>query len=279
MIQKLLLLILLFPLFCNAQKKGNEYQGDVNYKEIFEIDGLIYLKADTTLVTGKVIRYNKKNEPKKYILVLNGKLDNLGWKNVVESNYIESFEPIFKKTNGPTGENQLAPYDELTRKDFNRINELNRKNELELVFKEKRGEINKETFGEKPLMIKLSEVDSVRDGLWEEYYDNGQLRSTGNYIGRKKDGLWQEYYENGNLENVMNFKEGKKVGLLKNYYSDGQLKGRINYKEGKEHGMIELYHQNGKLMLEGFFKEANQISVWKYYDEDGKLINIETFDN
>ena len=278
MIQKLLLLIVLSPLFCNAQKNGNEYQGDLNYKEIIEIDGLIYLKADTTLVTGKVIRYNKKNDAKKYILVSKGKLDNLGWKNVVESNYIKSFDPIVKKINGQTGENQLAPYDELTRKNFNRINELNRINEFELASKEKSGEINNETFGEKQLMSKLSEADIVRNGLWEEYYDNGQLRSIGNYIGSKKDGLWQEYYENGNLANMVNFKEGKKVGLLKNYYSDGQLKGRINYKEGMEHGMMELYHQNGKLMLEGFFKEANQISVWKYYDEDGKLINIETFD-
>ena len=269
---------MLFPLFCNAQKKGNEYQGDVNYKEILEIDGLIYLKADTTLVTGKVIRYNKKNEPKKYILVLNGKLDNLGWKNVVESNYIMSFDPIFKKIDGYTGENQLAPYDELTRKNFNRINELNHLNELELASQEKSIESNKEDFGEKKLISKLSDADSVKDGLWEEYYDNGQLRSAGNYMDSKKDGLWQEYYENGNMANMVNFNDGKKVGLLKNYYTNGQLKGRINYIEGKEHGMMELYHQNGKLMLEGFFKEANQISVWKYYDEDGKLINIETFD-
>ena len=33
MIQKLLLLIALSPLFCNAQNNRNEYQGDVNYKE------------------------------------------------------------------------------------------------------------------------------------------------------------------------------------------------------------------------------------------------------
>ena len=62
MIHKLLLLIAFSPLFCNAQKNGNEYQGDLNYKDIIEIDGLIYLRADTTLVTGKIIRYNKKNE-------------------------------------------------------------------------------------------------------------------------------------------------------------------------------------------------------------------------
>ena len=266
-------IFLVLSFVCNAQKNGNDYQGDVNYKEIIELDGLIYLKADTTLVTGKVIRYNKKNERKKYILVSKGKLDNLGWKNVVETNYIESFAPIFKKTVGYTGENQLAPYDEITRKDFNRINELNSMNGLELASKN-----NKETFSENQTLSKFSDAESLKDGLCEEYYENGQLRSTGNYIDKKKDGLWQEYHENGNLATMVNFKEGKKVGFLKNYYTDGQLKGRINYKEGKENGMMELYHQNGQLMLEGFFKDAIQISVWKYYDELGKLINIETFD-
>lgn len=50
------------PLNCNAHKNGNEYQGDLNYKEIIEIDGLIYLKVDTILVTGRVVSYNKEKE-------------------------------------------------------------------------------------------------------------------------------------------------------------------------------------------------------------------------
>lgn len=50
------------PLNSNAHKNGNEYQGDLNYKEIIEIDGLIYLKVDTILVTGRVVSYNKEKE-------------------------------------------------------------------------------------------------------------------------------------------------------------------------------------------------------------------------
>ena len=273
------MILLIYSLTSFAQKQKAEIYKHVNYEDIIEINDLIYFKVDTTLVSGKVVRYNKKNEPKKYMLVSKGKLDGLGWKNVIEDNYIESFNPIFKKTDGYTGDNQLAPYDEFTRKDFNRINELNRINEREVASKNISTENNNETFSENQALSKLRDSASLKDGLWEEYYENGQLRNRGNYIGGKKEGLWEEYHENGNLANMVNFKEGKKEGLLKNYYSNGQIKGKINYQEGKENGMMELYHQNGKLMLEGFFKDAVQISLWKYYDEDGKLINTETFDN
>lgn len=56
----LFLLIVLLPLFCNSQKEVKEYIGDINIKDIIEIKGLIYFKADTSLVTGRVIRFNKK---------------------------------------------------------------------------------------------------------------------------------------------------------------------------------------------------------------------------
>jgi len=290
----------LSPLFCNAQKNGNDYQGDLDYKKIIEIDGLIYLKADTTLVTGRVVSYNKKKEAKRYVEVVNGKPNNLGWiyinKNttlpeesglgevllygaaltgvVIEAANGSLFNPI------PNNSNISRAFGnkDYTLKTYNEMLERDEISKNLYSINTKSDEDFEEYDENSNLIINGNFNKEKKDGLWEEYFDNGQLRSSGNYIRGKKDGLWQEYYENGNLANRVNFKEGKKVGLLKNYYSDGQLKGRINYKEGKEHGMMELYHQNGKLMLEGFFKEANQISVWKYYDEDGKLINIETFD-
>lgn len=54
----LLLLIMILPLFCNSQKGVKEFIGDINFKDIIEIKGLIYFKADTSIVTGRVIRYN-----------------------------------------------------------------------------------------------------------------------------------------------------------------------------------------------------------------------------
>jgi antitoxin component YwqK of YwqJK toxin-antitoxin module len=42
-------------------------------------------------------------------------------------------------------------------------------------------------------------LDGYRVGVWDEYYDNGQLRSSINYVGGKKDGVWEIYRQNGEI--------------------------------------------------------------------------------
>jgi len=64
----------------NIAKK--EHQGIFDYKNVIEIKGLIYVKTDTSLVTGKVIRYNRKRKAKKFIFVTKGKPDIMGWTKI-----------------------------------------------------------------------------------------------------------------------------------------------------------------------------------------------------
>ena len=41
--------------------------------------------------------------------------------------------------------------------------------------------------------------ENMKDGLVEEFYDNGQLRFKENWKDGKKHGLSEEYHENGQL--------------------------------------------------------------------------------
>ena len=314
---KLLISILLTSTFvCQGQTDAYKY---VDFNDTKEIKGLFYLKADTTLVTGKVIRYNNKGKAKRYVFVKNGVPDNLSWiyyndsyespKESVLGSLVTGAAYVAGAVMAISGNDINVP---LPINNTNKINHSIIQNDVKDILDYNKEiastayddmsqgdeisenlQLNKNSdIIEKPsdrlyqkkdddsqVIIEGNYIKGIKEGLWQEYYKNGQLRTKGIYIGGKKDGLWREYHENGNSSSEVNYKEGKKVGLFKNYYSDGQIKGRINYKEGKEHGLIELYHENGKLMLEGFFKDANQISVWKYYNEEGKLINLETFDN
>ena len=38
-----------------------------------------------------------------------------------------------------------------------------------------------------------------KDGPFESYYKNGQLKEKGTYKDGEWDGLWEEYYKNGQL--------------------------------------------------------------------------------
>ena len=50
----------------------------------------------------------------------------------------------------------------------------------------------------------------------------------------EKNGLWTEWYENGQKKQEMTFKDGKKEGLRIEWYENGQKKNEITFKDGKE---------------------------------------------
>jgi antitoxin component YwqK of YwqJK toxin-antitoxin module len=299
----------LVSLICYSQE-AKEFYGDIDEKKVEEIKGLIYTKADTSLVTGKVIRRNRKNDPKRYILVNKGKPDVRGWIRINErismpeestlgnvligSAFIAGAAMAItgNDVNIPTpstqnkrigSENSLRRY--ISNQEeyfFNAYDEMSERNDISKNLNDLNFKMNDSIEildSNRNIKIKGSVIEAKRDGVWQEYYNNGEIRSRGLYSNGKKDGLWKEYYENGNLERKVNYKKGLKVGFLENYHIDGQLLGRINYEDGKENGLMEAYHKNGQLMIIGRFENAVQVGEWKYYNEKGELIKTENHEN
>lgn len=191
---KLFTILLTFSFVCLGQTEAQEYYGDINYKNIIEIKDLIYFSSDTTLVTGKVIRYNKKNEAKKYILVSNGKPDDLGWIQIKEKyqepekklktkntvNVVNEAGVIIGSIEDPIikYEDQMSDRNDITKNIQSNIDASVLKKSRDKSFEDevlKNNSIN-------------NEVD--KNGIWEEYYSNGNLESKGVYIDGKEDGLW-----------------------------------------------------------------------------------------
>lgn len=46
------------------------------------------------------------------------------------------------------------------------------------------------------------------NGIYETYYDNGQIKTRKNYKDNKLDGLSEEWYDNGQMRESKNFKNG-----------------------------------------------------------------------
>jgi antitoxin component YwqK of YwqJK toxin-antitoxin module len=46
---------------------------------------------------------------------------------------------------------------------------------------------------------KGSYLNGNKNGVWEEYYDNGQLLSKCSYLNGEMDGVWEYYNEDGSL--------------------------------------------------------------------------------
>ena len=52
--------------------------------------------------------------------------------------------------------------------------------------------------------------DSVKDGKYISFYENGYKKEDGFYKDDKRKGLWNEWHENGQLKSEVYYKNGEK---------------------------------------------------------------------
>ena len=62
----------------------------------------------------------------------------------------------------------------------------------------------------------MTEKETIKDGLHESFYKNGQLESRGNYKDGKLNGLFELFDENGNLTKTKEYKNGELIKGVKN---------------------------------------------------------------
>lgn len=117
-----------------------------------------------------------------------------------------------------------------------------------------------------------------------------------NILGKDslKQGVWKEFWPNGDLKSEVTFKNGLKTGLeikwfdepdcveQESYYKDGVLDGPSiyyskkckkdfyeNFKNGVKDGSEVSYYPNGNIRAEGNFKKGNLDGYYRVYDKNG----------
>lgn len=68
----------------------------------------------------------------------------------------------------------------------------------------------------------------IRNGLFCEYHQNGQVISEGIYVNGKEQGLWRDYYPDGKLATEGYYEHGVEVGEWK-YWDDGGVQIQESY--------------------------------------------------
>jgi len=265
--QLFLLIFMSLTFVCEGQT--DTYQ-DVDFNDTKEIKGLLYFKVDTTLVTGRVIDYNKRGKAKRYVFVKNGVPDNLGWiyyndnyespKESGLGSLVSGAALVTGAVMAISGNDIDVP---LPISNANNINKSIIQNDVKDIL-----DYNKE--------IASIAYDDMSQR--NEISKNIQLNKYSDIIEKPSDGLYQKKYEAGQLAIEGNYIKGIKEGLWQEYYESGQLKRKVNYNKGVIDGLWEQYHPKSQLWAKGFYKDGRIIGEWKYYDEDGKLLLTENYD-
>jgi antitoxin component YwqK of YwqJK toxin-antitoxin module len=141
-------------------------------------------------------------------------------------------------------------------------------------------------------------VNDKRNGESYYYYENGQVKTTINYIDGMKQGLGIEYSREGEILTLLEYRNdylinrepvnrmdagGLKQGVWKEFYDNGQLKtervyldDQLNgyYREYDEKGNLRfsLRYENGNVINESS-EELNEVEVRNIYDENGRLVS------
>lgn len=123
-------------------------------------------------------------------------------------------------------------------------------------------------------------IESSTDTYLRRFYEGDLLKATqviskdGVIIssdGYIKDGIYYEYDDKGNIISERVIKDGIENGPLVEYYDDGKVKARIDYHNGKIHGKAIFYTLESKPMLEQTYSNGVLDGFSIEYDIEGNI--------
>ena len=120
--------------------------------------------------------------------------------------------------------------------------------------------------------INVLDKDSLKQGVWKEYWSNGDLRSEVTYKNNKKQGheiMWYDYPDC--VEQETYYKDGMRDGPSIFYSRKCRKDFFETYKNGIKEGIEISYHSNGNIKAEGIYKKGKLNGYYKVYDKKGSF--------
>lgn len=117
-------------------------------------------------------------------------------------------------------------------------------------------------------------IDSLRkrQGIWEEYYNSGELKGKGKYKNDVKTDEWIYYYPDGKIEQQGKYTSGKPDVQWIWYYPNGNILREENYIKGKREGALKDYTEDGKILTSGIYIDDKKEGWWIYEIPNYKVI-------
>ncbi len=116
--------------------------------------------------------------------------------------------------------------------------------------------------------VKISEgivdEEGMKKGPWKDFYDTGEIKSTGNYKNGVKEGKWTYFFKDGKIEQTGEYKNGKLNGEWTWYFNDGTVEREEEYYNGKEEGQFVEYNEAGEILTKGEYFDGEKEGEWFY---------------
>lgn len=115
-------------------------------------------------------------------------------------------------------------------------------------------------------------INGVLSGQKTIYYPNNVVSSVTEYFNSARNGAYKSYHPNGKL-----YEEGQSVkafynGAWKMFYANGELQSEFDYKKGRLHNIYITNDTDGKPYYD-YFYEDGEITAYTYYKKDGSILD------
>ena len=114
-----------------------------------------------------------------------------------------------------------------------------------------------------------------KDGLYTEWYENGNKQTESNFVNGVTDGLQSVWYENGHIQGKGIYQIGKRHGVWSYYYDNGQKNSYGEFVNGNFHGDWITWHSNGEMKLKQIWNLGELINK-NCFDENGNTCECDT---
>jgi antitoxin component YwqK of YwqJK toxin-antitoxin module len=119
--------------------------------------------------------------------------------------------------------------------------------------------------------INIMDKDSLKQGVWREFYSGGKLKTETVYRNGKKQGLEITWYNGGCVKEERFYNNGILDGPVTFYGRNCKIEFMESFKNGVKEGLEIAYHPNGRIKAEGNYKKGNLDGVYKVYNKNGEF--------
>lgn len=92
----------------------------------------------------------------------------------------------------------------------------------------------------------------------------------------RRQGLWTDFYANGQKRYEGEFKNDKCTGEFRYYDEQGNLKATNTFDKSGDKALNKTYAPNGRLIATGYYVNQKKDGEWRYFDKDsGQLLLVE----
>ncbi len=118
--------------------------------------------------------------------------------------------------------------------------------------------------------------------IYTNYYQNKNLKFNEIHIKQPRivfDGLYIDYYSNGNISVRKEVKRNIHHGFYESYHENGLLKVKCTYFNNKLHGLYQSFNDRGILILECTYYDGLFHGHFQSFYDDGNLLVDCHYDN